>query len=233
MKLHNYFWVFCVFALPVLLVSCPVDGGDGNGTITGNRVADLSLQMSPDRKFNNGPISITLSTTTPDAAIYYTLDGSAPSATNGTRYIGSFNLTFDDTNNANFRGYVELRAIGIKENHTNSAIAEQIFQLFPSEPIQANGEPVNGGPETGTATGYYAPVNVTLTLKDGYITDVTFVNVDNGQTDSFWALGTNYAKDFFVAMNSWDFVPAVSGASFSGRGIRDAAKDAIDKILDE
>jgi uncharacterized protein with FMN-binding domain len=215
------------------LVSCPVDGDDGNGSVTGDRVATLSLQMSPDRKFNNGPISITLSTTTPDAAIYYTLDGSVPSNTNGTLYDGSFNLTFDDTNDANFRGYVDLRAIGIKENHINSAIARQIFQLFPSEPIKANEVPVNGGPKTGTGTGYYAPLDVTLTLADGYITDVTFVNVGNGQSQDFWAAATKYAKEFFTVMNSWDFVPAVSGASFSGRGVRDAAKDAIDQILDE
>jgi uncharacterized protein with FMN-binding domain len=143
-------------------------------------------------------------------------------------------LTFDDTNDASFRGYVDLRAIGIKENHTNSAVARQIFQLFPLEQIKgSNGEPVSGGPETGTGNGYYAPVDVTLSLTDGYITDVKFVNVNNGQSDSYWAAATKYAKDYFTVMNSWDFIPAVSGASFSGRGIKEAAKDAIDKILDE
>jgi uncharacterized protein with FMN-binding domain len=142
-------------------------------------------------------------------------------------------LTFDDTNNADSRGYVVLRVVGIKENYTNSSIVKQEFQLFPAEPIKANGAAVNRGPTTGTGTGYYAPVEVTLTLTDGYITDVSFVNVNNGQTQAFWEAATSYAKDFFATMNSWDFVPAVSGASFSGRGVREAAKDAIDKILDE
>ncbi|MDR2210531.1 MAG: chitobiase/beta-hexosaminidase C-terminal domain-containing protein [Spirochaetaceae bacterium] len=231
MKLHNYFWGSCIFALLVLLVSCL--SNDKKADAGNPRVATPSLQMSPDRTFNNGPILITLATATPDASIYYTLDGSAPSAANGTLYTGPFNLEFDDTNDASFRGCVNLRAIGIKENHINSAIAKQIFQLFPSEPIKANGVPVNGGPKTGTGTGYYAPVTVTLALTDGYISDVTFVNVDNGQTPEFWAAATKYAREFFTVMNSWDFIPVVSGASYSGGGVKEAAKDAIDKILDE
>jgi hypothetical protein len=233
MKLRNYFWVFCVFALPVLLVgSCSTDGDDGNGG-TGSQVAALSVQMSPNRNFNNGPISITLATTTPDAAIYYTLNGSVPTATNGTRYTESFNLTADNTSDMPYRGYVDLRAIGIKENHTNSAMARQIFQIFPSEPIKnSSGEPVDGGPETGTGSGYSnAPITVTLSLVDGYITDVSLVG--GGQTAGYWGGAKDYAEKFFAAMNSWDFVPAVSGASFSGKGIKDAAKDAIDKILEE
>lgn len=232
MKLRNYFGGFCVFALLVLLAGCLSNAKRSD--IGNSRVATPSLQMNPDRKFNNGPISITLATATPDAAIYYTVNGSAPSATNGTLYTGPFNLTFDDTNDASFRGYVYLRAIGIKKDHTNSSVASQIFQLFPSEPIMgSNGKPANGGPQTGTGIGYYAPVNVTLSLTNGYITDVTFVNVDDGQTDTFWAIAAQYAREFFTVMNSWDFVPVVSGATYSGGGIKEAARDAIDKILDE
>jgi hypothetical protein len=185
--------------------------------------------MSPNREFNNGPILITLSTTTPDAAIYYTLDGSTPGATNGARYTEPFYLTADNTNDANYRGYVVLRAVGIKESHPNSAIARQEFQIFPREAIGNSSTNIE---TTGTGYGHgNGLINVTLTLTNGYITDVTFDNV--GQTQEFWAVATKYAREFFTVMNSWDFVPTVSGASYSGGGIRDAAKEAIDVILDE
>jgi uncharacterized protein with FMN-binding domain len=196
------------------------------------RVASLSLQVSPERKFNNEPLLITLSTATPDAAIYYTLDGSVPAAGNGTLYTGPFYLKAEDAADTDYRGYVQLRAAGTKDGFTNSSIVSQVFQIFPREQILgADGKPANGGPQTGTATGYYAPVNVTLSLADGYITDIKFVNVDNGQTDTFWSLATKFAREFFTVMNSPDFVPAVSGASYSGNGVRNAAKDAIGKIL--
>jgi hypothetical protein len=222
--------MFCVFALLIVLVSCSIEGDSpDNPDITNSRVATPSLQMNPDREFNNGPILITLSTTTPDAAIYYTFDGSVPSVTNGARYTEPFYLTADNTNDASYRGYVALRAIGIKENHTNSAIARQEFQIFPREAIGNSSTNIE---TTGTGYGHgNGLINVTLTLTGGYITDVTFDNV--GQTPEFWTVATRYAREFFTVMNSWDFVPAVSGASYSGGGIRDAAKEAIDEILNE
>ena len=231
MKLHNYFWVFGVFVLPVLLAGCL--SNNKSPDIVNPPVATPSLQMSPNRAYNTGPISITLDTATANASIYYTLDGSAPSATNGALYTGPFNLAFDNTNDARFRGYVVLRAIGIKKNYPDSSIARQIFQIFPSEQIKGlNGNPVSGGPKTGTGSGYDSgAITVTLSLNNGYITDVSFVG--SGESDGYWWGATRYASEFFTVMNSWDFVPAVSGASYSGGGIRDAAKEAIDKILDK
>jgi len=230
MKLRNYFLVFCVFALLVLLVSCL--SNDKSPDIRNPKVETPSLQMNPDRKFNTGPILVTLATTTADAKIYYTLDGSAPGATNGTLYTGPFNLTADDTDDASYRGYIVLRAIGTKENYPDSELVRHEFQIFTPEGIKnSSGKLVTGGPETGEGVGYNrGRVAVTLELDNGKISNIAFTGP--GQTAAYWAAAVRYAEEFFKEMNTYDFVPVVSGASLSGNGIRTAAKDAIDKILD-
>jgi uncharacterized protein with FMN-binding domain len=190
------------------------------------------MAQNPDRYFNNGPISITLATETPDAVIYYTLDGSIPAAKNGTLYAGPFDLTFDKTKNTDYRGFVRVQAIALKADYPTSAMASRIFQVFPAEQIKgADGKPATGGPVTGTGTGYYAPVEVSLSLNDGYITNLRFINVDDKQTEAFFNMARTYAIEFFKVMNSADFVSAVSGASYSGNGVREAAQDAINKIV--
>ena len=230
MKLRKYAGAVCVLAFVLMVFSCA--SGAKKPAAENPRVATPVIAQNPDRYFNNGPIAITLTTETPDAAIYYTLDGSIPAAENGTLYAGPFNLTFDKTKSTDFKGYVLVQAIAIKADHPNSAMASQIFQVFPAEQIKgANGKPVTGGPVTGTGIGYYAPVEVTLSLNNGFITDVKFINVDDKQTEALFNKARTYAAEFFKVMNSPDFVPAVSGASYSGNGIKEAAKDAINKIV--
>lgn len=230
MKLRTYAATVCVLAFLLIVTNC---ASSAKKPVAENpRVTTPIIAQNPDRYFNNDPITITLVTETPDAAIYYTLDGSIPATENGTLYAGPFNLTFDNTKNTDFRGYVLVQAIAIKADHPNSAMASRIFQVFPSEQIKGlDGKPVTGGPVTGTGTGYYAPVEVILSLNNGYITDVRFINVDDKQTETFFNKARTYAAEFFKVMNSPDFVPAVSGASYSGNGVREAAKDAINKIV--
>lgn len=230
MKLRTYAGAVCVLAFLLMFFNC---ASSAKKPVAENpRVATPVIAQNPDRYFNNGPIAITLATETPSATIYYTLDGSIPTVENGILYAEPFNLTFDTTKNTDFRGYVLVQAIAIKADHPNSAMASQIFQVFPAEQIKsANGTPVTGGPVTGTGIGYYAPVEVTLSLNNGYITDVRFMNVDDKQTETFFNKARTYATEFFKVMNSPDFVPVVSGASYSGKGVREAAKDAINKIV--
>jgi hypothetical protein len=51
------------------------------------------LTFSSQHGFYDQPFALTLSTTTPDATIYYTLDGSAPSSTNGLVYTAPINIS--------------------------------------------------------------------------------------------------------------------------------------------
>ncbi len=230
MKLRTYAGVVCLLTLILMIASCASSAK--KPVVENPRVATPVIAQNPDRNFNNGPISITLTTETHDAAICYTLDGSIPTADNGTLYAGPFDLTFDKTKHTDYRGYIKVQAIALKADHPASAMASRIFQVFPAEQIKgADGKPVTGGPATGTGTGYYSPVEVTLRLDNGYITNVKFINVDDKQTEAFFNMARTYAADFFKVMNSPDFISAVSGASYSGNGVREATQDAINKIV--
>lgn len=61
-----------------------------------NGVADLGLVTDPvadrDRGFYSAPFQVTLACATPGASIRYTIDGSAPSPTNGTLYTTSVTI---------------------------------------------------------------------------------------------------------------------------------------------
>ena len=220
MKLHNYFKVFCAFALLIVLVSCPIDYP------MGPRVATPSIQVTPNRAFGNDiyQIQITLATTPADAAIFFTLDGSVPSAANGTQYTEPFNLP---TAGRTSPGIVELRAIGIRENHPDSSIAMRTFQVFPRVPWNNF-----SGIRSGTGIGYggaTAPdpvIGVTLALTNGIITSVTF---SGHQTEGYWDMARTHVENFLMTMNCWDFLP-VSGATFSSNGLRDAAREALESI---
>jgi len=230
MKHRNYLGVFCAFALLVLLVGCPIDYPHGSQVVT------PSIQMTPNRPiitgddriprtFSNAPISITL-TSTPGASIYYTLDGSTPSATNGNRYTGPFSLSAPA--NA-LGGRVVLQAIGIKENHPDSTIIRHEFQIFPRTPI-GDGSFSSPPVKTGIGIGYQdGEVEVILTLADGFITNVSFVDVHGEQSDGFWELARDHANRFLMDMNSWDF-DTRTAATITSEGLRDAARIAIESI---
>jgi len=105
-----------------------------------------SVQFSRERAFCNEPFSLTLSTETPDAAIYYTLDGELPGQTpvsapttggrnvpgqvkpptvSGTLYTAP--ITIDKT--------TCLRAVAIRQGWKPSAISTQTF-IFVSDVVK-------------------------------------------------------------------------------------------------
>ena len=64
-----------------------------------------------------GSQEITLATTTTGASIYYTLDGTTPSSSNGTLYEEPFTITETTT----------IKAVAIKDGATDSGVAEATF----------------------------------------------------------------------------------------------------------
>ena len=66
------------------------------------------------------PQSVTLSTPTPDAAIYYTTDGSAPT-TSSTLYSGPIRVEKPTT----------IRAISVAPNHPESSVSEAAYAIAP------------------------------------------------------------------------------------------------------
>ncbi|MGN1339801.1 MAG: chitobiase/beta-hexosaminidase C-terminal domain-containing protein, partial [Oscillospiraceae bacterium] len=122
--------------------------------------------ITPNGGSFTGSQEITITCQTDGAAIYYTLDGTVPTA-NSIRYTGAFTLTESTT----------VRAIAIKAGMNNSTVSQAVYTITstPVDPVvETVAAPVitpNGGSFTGTK-------QVTITCEtDGadiyYTTDGT------------------------------------------------------------
>ena len=79
---------------------------------------------------------------------------------------------------------------------------------------------------TGSAMGYFGKVNITLTIKDGKITEVTNTNSD---TRSFFNKAWRSIQPKILEKQSTEGIDTVSGATFSSMGILDASKIALEQ----
>ena len=82
------------------------------------------------------------------------------------------------------------------------------------------------GTYTGAAMGYSGKVNITLTIKDGKITEVTNTNSD---TRSFFNKAWRSIQPKILEKQSTEGIDTVSGATFSSMGILDASKIALEQ----
>ena len=82
------------------------------------------------------------------------------------------------------------------------------------------------GTYTGSAMGYSGQVNITLTIKDGKITEVTNTNPD---TRSFFNKAWRSIQPKILEKQSTEGIDTVSGATFSSMGILDASKIALEQ----
>lgn len=82
------------------------------------------------------------------------------------------------------------------------------------------------GTYTGSAMGYSGKVNITLTIKDGKITEVTNTNSD---TRSFFNKAWRSIQPKILEKQSTEGIDTVSGATFSSMGILDAFKIALEQ----
>ena len=82
------------------------------------------------------------------------------------------------------------------------------------------------GTYTGSAMGYSGKVNITLTIKDGKITEVTNTNSD---TRSFFNKAWRSIQPKILEKQSTEGIDTVSGATFSSMGILDASKMALEQ----
>lgn len=80
---------------------------------------------NPKGATNNNAVWVTLTNATVGATQYWTIDGTEPSATNGTLYSGPFLLGANGT----------LKVKGYKTGYTNSATLSQVFALSVSAPV--------------------------------------------------------------------------------------------------
>ncbi|MFT6239342.1 MAG: hypothetical protein ACJAQT_001421 [Akkermansiaceae bacterium] len=89
--------------------------------------------FSTDRGHYDTPFTLTITTATPDAEIYYTIDGTAPSPSNGTLYSNSTPLNIATT--------TILRAAAFKANFLPTNIDTQSYLFLNDVVTQPNNPP--------------------------------------------------------------------------------------------
>lgn len=150
--------------------------------------------------YGNGGVSVRLAATDTGGsgvrAIYYTIDGSEPSSSNGNVYLGAFSLTVSAT--VKYRAYDN--AGNVEPINTQQI---QIDTVAPSTTIACNDAPCSD-------QFYNAPVAVTLSSVDNgasgvgsivYTTDGTTPTLTNGTLydGPFWVAATTVVK-----YRAWD-----------------------------
>lgn len=81
------------------------------------------------------------------------------------------------------------------------------------------------GTYSGQARGYSGFVTITLTIRDGKITEV---NNTNSDTMSYFRKAWRYLQPAILEKQSADGIDTVSGATFSSNGILEAARSALE-----
>ena len=121
---------------------------------------------------------------------------------------------------------------------TPTAVPDETVTPIPTELPQPTKTPDNPSDEqpvvnllkdgtyTGSAMGYSGQVNITLTIKDGKITEVTNTNSD---TRSFFNQAWRSIQPKILEKQSTEGIDTVSGATFSSMGILDASKIALEQ----
>ena len=121
---------------------------------------------------------------------------------------------------------------------TPTAVPDETVTPIPTEIPQPTKTPDNSSDEqpvvnllkdgtyTGSAMGYSGQVNITLTIKDGKITEVTNTNSD---TRSFFNKAWRSIQPKILEKQSTEGIDTVSGATFSSMGILDASKIALEQ----
>lgn len=121
---------------------------------------------------------------------------------------------------------------------TPTAVPDETVTPIPTELPQPTKTPDNPSDEqpvvnllkdgtyTGAAMGYSGQINITLTIKDGKITEVTNTNSD---TRSFFNKAWRSIQPKILEKQSTEGIDTVSGATFSSMGILDASKIALEQ----
>ena len=183
--------------------------GVANGTGSLGLVADT--KFSVDRGFYNAPFAVEITCATPGAAIYWTIDGTAPTLSNGTLYTGPVPVS----------GITLLRAAAFLSNHIPSVSDTQTY-LFLDEVLQQSAAPA-GYPmiwQAGYPADYEMDPNVVnssnygATIADD-LRSIPSLSIVSSHED-FWDPSTGIYVDATQEGPFWE--RAVSAELFNGDG---------------
>lgn len=110
-------------------LSLPTPGAENTGAPQSGFVRDTTFDI--DRGHYNAPFAVTITTLTPDAAIYFTTDGTAPAPDNGTRYTTPVPISTTTV----------LRAAAFKDNFIPTNIDTQSYLFLTDIITQPNNPP--------------------------------------------------------------------------------------------
>jgi len=81
--------------------------------------------FSPPGGYYNDPVDVTITAAPADATIYYTLDGTIPSLSNGTAYSDPISVN----------AYTQIKAIAIRANWPNSGVSTADYYFRVASPV--------------------------------------------------------------------------------------------------
>lgn len=116
---------FISIALIVVITSCPDPAAGPKESVKAIAITTEPADVSA--LDNDATVTVELATATEGATIYYTLDGSTPTASS-TKYTAAFTVEADGEEGET----VTLKAIGIKAEFSNSAVADKAIVFKPS-----------------------------------------------------------------------------------------------------
>ena len=177
------------FELPAGLYTIAANLGEWKTYVTKK---DITVTIAPNSAtFNDGStkkVTMTSNLTEVGGKIYYTTDGTVPSATNGTEYTGE--ITLDAT--------TTIKAIAIL-NYIQSDVAEKTYIKLPAAPVITP----NGGNIT-------EPTQVTITAEEG---TTIYYTLDG--TDPTPETGTLYTGPFTISETTTVKARAYVGTYYS------------------
>ncbi|PKM49502.1 MAG: hypothetical protein CVV02_15850 [Firmicutes bacterium HGW-Firmicutes-7] len=140
---------------------------------------------------NNGTVRVTLATATSGASVYYTLNGTTPTAAS-TLYSGPFDISNDQIGGQT----ITVKAVTVKAGLTNSAVASKEIVFISNQ----TGTPtISTNPSSVTAV----PSNSTVTITLGSSTSgAEIYYTTNGSTPT--ATSTKYDGAFTVDTSNPD-----------------------------
>ena len=106
----------------------------------------------------------------------------------------------------------------------NKTTAEGIGTAGTLSQVDESGLVYQDGTYTGTATGFGGPITVSVTIKDGKITDISVLSAP-GETSEY--LSSAMAVLSRIISGQTTNVDAVSGATYSSNGLIGAVRNAL------
>ena len=189
----------------------------------------VSPAFSPAAGTYTGPQSISLNSATSDAVIYYTADGSQPTAA-ATRYTGPIQVTQSET----------IKAVAISKTYGTSNVVSAAYVIQPIQP--AGTFSLNASQATPVASGTTATSNITVTPDNGFTGIVALscaVTGPSGATDAptcsvrqAMAIGGNSAEAAMLTVNTQaDTTPGTYTVTVTGSSAGEQAATSVQVIV--